>query len=113
MTTTVQRHISCMITSMKITATSPAVVYNDTYAVIPICRVFSDKNGQMFYKSKLNHFTYTNGQNITQLLFPSQIMSMKFKDIAAERETAVGLTYNGEVLCMGETAHTMTWVRDR
>lgn len=84
---------------------SPAVVYNDTYAVIPICRVFSDKNGQMFYKSKLNNFTYTNGQNITQLLFPSQIMSMKFKDIAAERETAVGLTYNGEVYVWGDGAY--------
>lgn len=84
---------------------SPAVVYNDSYAVIPICRVFSDKNGQMFYKSKLNNFTYTNGQNITQLLFPSQIMSMKFKDIAAERETAVGLTYNGEVYVWGDGAY--------
>ena len=84
---------------------SPAVVYNDTYAVVPICRLTADENGQLLFKSKLNNFTFTNGQNITRLSNPSHNNSVKFKDIAAERETAVGLTANGEVYVWGDGAY--------
>ena len=84
---------------------SAAVVYYDDYAVMPIGRVYSDKNGQLFFKSILNFSVYTNGQCITQMSAPVLNTNLKFKDIAAERETAVGLTADGEVYVWGDGAY--------
>ena len=72
---------------------------------MPIGRVYSDKNGQLFFKSILNFSVYTNGQCITQMSAPVLNTNLKFKDIAAERETAVGLTADGEIYVWGDGAY--------
>ena len=84
---------------------SSAVLYYDTYAVVPIAKIYSDSNGQMFLKEFLNGSIYTNGQYVSSSTSPTMNSAIKVKDIASERETAVALSTDGEVYVWGDGSY--------
>lgn len=84
---------------------SSSVIYYDNYAIIPIGHVYSDNNGQLFFKSFMDGSSYTDGRYISQLTTPVINSDLNVKAIAAERNTAIALTNDGEVYAWGDGSY--------